>query len=63
MSGLEVAHLLGVDSLPKNTLLEPPIQKGKNKEKQRSFTLVLNEKLEKNHVSSLKCFLILKILK
>lgn len=37
MSGLEVAHLLGVDSLPKNTLLEPPIQKGKNKEKQQQL--------------------------
>lgn len=54
MSGLEVAHLLGVDSLPKNTLLEPPIQKGKNKEKQRSFTLVLNEKLEEKPRLKLK---------
>lgn len=29
MSGLKVSLLLGGDSLPKSTLLEPPIQKGK----------------------------------
>lgn len=62
MSGLEAPLLLGVDSLPKSTLLEASNSERGEKKKRSNFILFLKENLKKNHFSSLKCFLTLKIL-